>query len=287
MNKSEAVSNARLSSATRRARVAEIGPRRPPALLIPPAAIGALFLLLPTVGLLVRMPWSGLREIVRSADVTAALKLSLFCSTWSAALSLLFGVPLGWVLARTRLPGLGVLRAAVTLPLVLPPVAGGVALFLAFGRLGIVGLYLDRWFGFTLPFTTTGVIVAETFVAMPFMVVTIEGAFRGVDRGVEEAASTLGASRLRIFTHVTLPAIVPSLIAGTVLSWARALGEFGATITFNGSLPGATETMPIAISQALETSPQAAEGLSLVMLVIAIVILGGLRDKWLRPAANA
>ncbi len=268
------MTTARLSSAARRARIDQVGSRRPPALLIPPAAVGALFLLLPTVGLLVRMPWSGLREIFRTADVTAALRLSLYCSTWSAGLSLVFGVPLGWVLARARLPGLGILRAAVTLPLVLPPVAGGVALFLAFGRLGIVGQYLDRWFGFTLPFTTTGVIVAETFVAMPFMVVTIEGGFRGVDRGIEEAAATLGASRLRIFTRVTLPAIVPSLVAGAVLSWARALGEFGATITFNGSLPGVTETMPIAISQALDTSPQAAEGLSLVMLVIAVVDSG-------------
>jgi molybdate transport system permease protein len=276
-----------LSARARAARGHQSGTARPPAGLIPPAAVGATFLMLPTVGLLVRMPWSGLRQIFADSDVLAALRLSLICSTATTVVSLLLGIPLAWVLARSRFPGLGALRTVVTLPLVLPPVAGGVALFLAFGRYGLVGLYLDRWFGLTIPFTVYGVIVAETFVSMPFLVVTVAGALRGADQGTEEAAATLGATPLRIFATITLPGVLPSVGAGAVLCWARALGEFGATITFNGSLKGVTETMPVAVSQALNVSPQAAEGLSLVLLVIAVVILAGLRDRWLRPLPSA
>ena len=160
-------------------------------------------------------------------------------------------------------------------------VVGGVALLLAFGRLGVVGQYLDRWFGLTLPFTTYGLIVAEAFVAMPFLVVTVEGAFRGLDRGFEEAAATLGASRLTAFRRVTLPLIGPSLVAGAVLCWARALGEFGATITFAGNSPGRTQTMPLAVYLALEQDLDAAIVLSLVLLVVSVAILAGLRDRWL------
>jgi molybdate transport system permease protein len=258
---------------------------RTPVLLIPPAAIGALFLVLPTIGLLIRMPWRGLREVFAQSDVTQALWLSLECSTATAIISLVLGVPLAWVLARSHLPVMAILRAGVTLPLVLPPVAGGVALFLAFGRLGVVGQYLDRWFGFTLPFTTYGVIAAETFVSMPFLVVAVEGAFRSAGRAHEEAAATLGAGPLRVFGTITVPTVAPSIAAGLVLCWARALGEFGATVTFNGSLPGVTQTMPIAVSQALEQSPQAAEGLSLVLLVIAVAVLGGMRQRWLSPVS--
>jgi molybdate transport system permease protein len=168
---------------------------------------------------------------------------------------------------------------------VLPPVVGGVALFLALGRLGVLGRHLDQWFGFTLPFTRYGVIAAETFVAMPFLVITAEGAFRTADRGLEEAAATLGASRLSVFWRITVPGIAPSLVAGTVLCWARALGEFGATITFNGSLKGTTEVMPTLISKALESSPEQAEALSLILMTIALVILVALREEWLRPSA--
>jgi molybdate transport system permease protein len=257
-----------------------------PLLLVPPAAIGALLLLLPTIGLLIRMPWSGLRGIFADSGVTQALRLSLVCSTGTAAISLILGVPLAWVLARSRLRVTAILRAGVMLPLVLPPVAGGVALYLAFGRFGVVGQYLNRWFGFTLPFTTYGVVAAETFVSMPFLVVAVEGAFRSVGRAQEEAAASLGASPFRVFATITVPAVAPSIAAGLVLCWARALGEFGATITFNGSLPGVTETMPIAVSQALEQSPQAAEALSLVLLVIAIAVLAGLRQRWLSPVSS-
>jgi molybdate transport system permease protein len=258
-----------------------------PLALVPPALIGAAFLLLPTVALLIRMPWSGLRELYSDSNVSAALTLSLQTATAATIASLLFGVPLAWMLARLRFRGLGLIRAAVTMPLVLPPVVGGVSLFLALGRFGVVGRYLDRWFGFTLPFTKYGVVAAETFVAMPFLVITAEGAFRAADRRLEEAAATLGASRLTVFWRVTLPGIGPSLVAGTVLCWARALGEFGATITFNGSLPGKTEVMPTKISLALETSPEQAEALSLILIAIALVILAALREQWLRPAVSS
>lgn len=246
-----------------------------------PATVAVAFLMLPLLGLLIRAPWGNIREVLAESAVVGALRLSLVCATSATALSLVFGVPLAWVLARARFPGRGLLRALVTLPLVLPPVVGGVALLLAFGRRGIVGQYLDSWFGFTLPFTTLGVVVAETFVAMPFLIVTVEGAFRGSDRGFEEAATTLGASRLTVFRRVTLPLIRPSLIAGAVLCWARALGEFGATITFAGNFPGRTQTMPIAVYLALERDPKAAIALSLVLLAVSISVLIGMRDRWL------
>jgi molybdate transport system permease protein len=161
-----------------------------------------------------------------------------------------------------------------------------VALLLAFGRLGVVGRYLDLWFGFTLPFTTLGVIVAEAFVAMPFLVVTVEGAFRSLDRGYEEAAATLGASRFTTFRRVTLALVGPSLVAGSVLCWARALGEFGATITFAGNFPGRTQTMPLAVYLAMESDPDAAIALSLVLLLVSVAVLALLRDRWLRTGST-
>jgi molybdate transport system permease protein len=252
-----------------------------------PAAIAVAFLLVPLLGLLVRAPWRSLDEVLAESQVTDALRLSLICASTATVLSLLFGVPLAWVLARARFRGRGLLRALVTLPLVLPPVVGGVALLLAFGRRGIVGKYLDSWFGLTLPFTTFGVVVAETFVAMPFLIVTVEGAFRTADRGYEEAAATLGASRLTVFRRVTLPLIAPSLLAGSVLCWARALGEFGATITFAGNFPGRTQTMPIAVYLALERDPEAAIALSLVLLAVSVAVLVGLRDRWLNTGTAA
>ncbi len=218
-------------------------------------------------------------RLLSDSQVLTALRLSLECASIATLLSLLFGVPLAWVLARVRFPGLSLLRALVTLPLVLPPVVGGLALLLALGRNGIVGRYLDSWFGVTLPFTTAGVIVAETFVAMPFLIVTVEGALRSSDRELEEAASTLRASRVTIFRRVTLPLIGPSLLAGSALCWARALGEFGATITFAGNFPGTTQTMPLAVYQALESDPETAIALSLVLLLVAVIILALLRDR--------
>jgi molybdate transport system permease protein len=263
------------------------GPANVPWPLGIPALVGAAFLLLPLLALLVRAPWGRLGDLLADANVVEALRLSLVCATSATAISLVLGVPLAWVLARVQAPGISLLRALVTLPLVLPPVVGGVALLLAFGRQGVLGRLLETWTGITLPFTTAGVVVAETFVAMPFLVVTVEGAFRAADRGFEEAAATLGASRLGVFRRVTLPLVGPSLAAGAVLCWARALGEFGATITFAGSFPGRTQTMPLAVYLALESDPDAAIALSLVLLVVSVVILAALRDRWLRAGSAA
>jgi molybdate transport system permease protein len=213
--------------------------------------------------------------------VLAALRLSLLTASLATVVCLLLGVPLAWVLARGAFPGRRLVRALVTVPLVLPPVVGGVALLLVFGRRGLVGEWLDATFGFSLPFTTAGVVVAEAFVAMPFLVISVEGALRGADSRYEEAAATLGASRWTAFRRVTLPLIAPGVAAGAVLCWARALGEFGATITFAGNFPGRTQTMPLAVYLALEQDLDAAIVLSLVLLVVSVVILAALRDRWL------
>ncbi len=252
-----------------------------------PAALGVLFLVVPLVALLVRAPWSALPRVLSDPAVTDALRLSLLCATAATAVSFVLGVPLAWFLARSRWRLVAFLRALVTLPLVLPPVVGGVALLLALGRTGIVGGPVYRWTSFSLPFTTWAVIIAETFVAMPFLVVTVEGAFRAADQGYEEAAATLGASRLTTFVRVTLPLVGPSLGAGGVLCWARALGEFGATITFAGNTPGRTQTMPLLVYLALEDDLDAAVALSLVLLLVSVVVLVGLRDRWLRPVSLA
>ena len=251
-----------------------------------PAAVAVGFLLLPLLGLLVKAPWRSMPELLTDAGIFHALRLSLICATSATACSVLLGVPLAWILARTDHPASGVLRALVTLPLVLPPIVGGVALLFALGRNGIVGHYLDAWFGFTLPFTTSGVVVAETFVAMPFLVVTVEGALRSADRGLEEAALTMGSRPFATFRRVTLPLVAPSLVAGSVLAWARALGEFGATITFAGNFPGTTQTMPLAVYLALEQNPDAAIALSLVLLAVSVAALALLRDRWLRPGGS-
>jgi molybdate transport system permease protein len=249
--------------------------------LLLPALVGLAFLVLPLIGLLVRAPWRSVPRQLGSAEVWEALRLSLLCASAATAVSLLLGVPLAWVLARTDFPGRGLVRALVTLPLVLPPVVGGVALLLVLGRTGLVGRRLDDAFGITLPFTTAGVVVAEAFVAMPFLVISVEGALRAADPRYEEAAATLGASRLTAFRRVTLPLVAPGIAAGAVLAWARALGEFGATITFAGNFPGRTQTMPLAVYLALETDPQAAIVLSLVLLAVSVAVLAGLRDRWL------
>jgi molybdate transport system permease protein len=248
-----------------------------------PAGVAVAFLLAPLVAMLLRAPWRDLSRILGDTQALDALRLSVVCATTATLVSLVVGVPLAWVLARSAAPGVRYLRALVTLPLVLPPVVGGVALLLAFGRLGVVGRYLDQWTGITLPFTTAGVVVAETFVAMPFLVVSVEGALRSSDAGLEEAAATLGSRPFATFRRVTLPLVAPSVAGGSVLCWARALGEFGATITFAGNLPGVTQTMPLAVYRAFETDPDAAVALSLVLLAISVGVFALLRDRWLRP----
>lgn len=251
-----------------------------PWLLATPAVAGLVFLVLPFAGLLVRAPWSSLGSRLVSPEVRGALWLSLTTATVATAVSLTLGVPLAWLLARTTFPGRGVVRALVTVPLVIPPVVGGVALLLALGRNGVVGRYLESWFGVALPFTPAAVVLAQVFVAMPFLVITVEGALRGVDRRYEEAAATLGASRARAFWRVTLPMAAPGVVAGAVLCWARALGEFGATITFAGNFPGRTQTMPLAVYLAMQEDPESAVVLSLVLLLVSLVILAGLRERW-------
>ncbi|MFV2021298.1 ABC transporter permease [Micromonospora sp. LOL_023] len=236
--------------------------------------------MLPLVGLLARTPWAELPQRLTAPGVLDALRLSMVTATAATVLCLLLGVPLAWLLARTRLPGRGVIRALVTVPLVLPPVVGGLALLLVYGRRGLVGSWLDTTFGITVPFTTTAVVLAEAFVAMPFLIIAVEGALRGADPRYEEAAATLGAGRWTAFRRVTLPIVAPGIAAGSVLCWARALGEFGATITFAGNFPGRTQTMPLAVYLALEQDLEAAVVLSLLLLVVSVVILAGLRDRW-------
>ena len=272
------MTNVAAARATTRRRV---GRERLPGPALALAGIGIAFFALPFVGLVRKVPWSAAGSIVRAPGSRAALRLSIECSLWAAALSLLFGVPVAWLLARVSFTGRRLVRALCTLSMVLPPVVAGVALFSSLGRRGLVGQYLDRWFGITLPFTTAGVVVAQTFVAMPFLVLTVEAAFRQQDVRFEEAARTLGASRWYVFRRVTLPAIRPGLAAGAVLAWARALGEFGATITFAGNFPGRTQTMPLAIYLANETNPDEALVLSLVLIAVSFAVLIALRERYL------
>ena len=260
---------------------------RPPALALVLAGVAIVFFTLPFVGLLWRVPWSTAWDVLSTGAVRQALWLSIQCSLAATLLSLLFGVPLSWLLARLDFPGRPVVRAVCTLSMVLPPVVGGVALFFSFGRRGLFGQYLDRWFGITLPFTTAGVIVAQTFVAMPFLVLSVEAGLRQADPRFEDAARTLGATRWYVFRRVTLPTVRPALIAGAVLAWARALGEFGATITFAGNFPGTTQTVPLATYLALESNPDEALVLSIVLIAVSFAVLVGLRDRWLGGSTGA
>jgi molybdate transport system permease protein len=251
---------------------------RPPLAVVLLAAVAIAFVVLPFVALLQRVPWGSLAERLSDPVVTQALRLSLTSAFSAMGLSLLFGVPLAWVLARSEFPGRSLLRALVILPMVLPPVVGGAALLFAFGRRGLFGAPLYDQTGFQLPFTIWGVIAANTFVALPFLVVTVEAGLRSADRRLEDAAATLGAGRWTVFRRVTLPMVAPSVAAGAVLCWARALGD---TVTFAGSLAGRTETMPLAVFLALQTDRDAAIALSLVLVAVSLAVLVPLRDRWL------
>jgi molybdate transport system permease protein len=255
-----------------------------PIVVIALATVGVAFFVVPLLGLVLKAPWGSAAKSLTQPETLEALKLSLIASLSATGIALVLGVPMAWVYARVEFPGRAVLRALTTLPMVLPPVVGGIALLLAFGRRGLLGSWLDATFGITLPFTTAGVIMAETFVAMPFLILTVEAGLRSMDRRYEEAARALGASRWRVFAQVTLPLIGPSVFAGAVLCWARALGEFGATITFAGNFPGVTQTMPLAVYLLLETNQEASFILSLVLLLISLLALIGLRHRWLGTA---
>jgi molybdate transport system permease protein len=238
------------------------------------AALAVLFFVFPLIGMITGAPWGNVLNVITMKSSLDALQLSLIASLSSTALALLFGFPLAWLLARGRFRGKVLVRGLVTLPMVLPPVVGGIALLLAYGRRGIIGEPLDKAFGISLPFTLAGVIVAESFVAMPFFVITAESGLRSMNRRLEDAARSLGAKRLTVFRRVTLPLIWPSLAAGLVLTWARALGEFGATITFAGNLPGKTQTMPLAIyiSQSSGKTDEAI-ALSLILVLVSLVVM--------------
>ncbi|MET9375882.1 ABC transporter permease [Streptomyces sp. NPDC002992] len=262
------------------------GPRTPIALAIP-ALLAVAFLLLPLVGILARTEWGEIGGHLTRPGTVQALELSLVVSFWALGLSLLLGVPLAWLLARVPFRGKAFVRSLVLLPMVLPPTVGGVALLLAFGRRGLLGPWLESTFGITLPFHTSGAVLAATFVAMPFLVISLEGALGGLRPRYEETAASLGASPVRVFFTVTLPMVAPGLIAGAALTWARALGEFGATITFAGNLPGTTQTLPLQVYLLLQEEPEAATSVSLLLLAIAMAVLIALRGRWTGGAPAA
>jgi molybdate transport system permease protein len=249
---------------------------RTPVSLAAAASIAVAFLLLPLVGLLAKTPWADLWSLTTSPEARTALRLSLECSLGALGLALLTGVPLAWLLARKEFPGKSVVRALVTVPLVLPPVVGGVALLFAFGERGVLPLHIA--------YTTWGAVAAEAFVAMPFLVLSVEGAIVSLDERYEDVAATLGAKPLAVFRRVTLPLVGPGLAAGAALAWARALGEFGATITFAGNLPGETQTLPLLVYLRLQTDPDAAKALSVLLLLLAVGVLFAFRARWrVRP----
>ena len=251
-----------------------------PAALTALAVLAGLFFLLPLAGLLVQAPWSRLLAVFSSEATRDAVWLSLWCSLAATALSCLLGLPLATWLSQGGGPLRTAVRVLTTLPMVLPPVVGGVALLLAFGRNGIIGRWLEQWFAIVLPFSDAGVVLAATYVAMPFFVLTVESGLRGFDRRYGEAAATLGAGPWRVFRSITLPMIAPSLRAGLLVAWARALGEFGATITFAGNLAGETRTLPLAVFVELESDPDAATALSLLLVGTSALVLFLLRRQW-------
>jgi molybdate transport system permease protein len=247
------------------------------------AALGAALFILPLVGLLWKAPWGDLVGALLEPEALMAMRLSLVCSVAATAISIVLGLPLAWIQARTVFPGRSLLRALTLLPVVLPPVVGGVALLSVFGRRGLLGQFLDP-LGIRLPFTTAGAVLAETFVAMPFFVLSMEGVLSTLDRRLEDAARTLGANRWTVFRRITVPLVRPSVAAGAALAWARALGEFGATITFAGNFPGRTQTIPLAVYIELENRPEAGLALSLVLLAVSLTILVVMRGRWLETA---
>jgi molybdate transport system permease protein len=252
--------------------------RRTPLVIAALAAIGVLFVALPLAALLIRAPWSHLADQLSSAGAWTALRLSIVVSLAAASLSLVLGAPVAWVLARSNVPARSVLRAIVILPLVMPPVVGGVGLLAALGRSGVVGRWLDA-VGIQLTFTIWGAIAATTFVSIPLVILAVESGLRSLDPRFELAASAMGASRGYVLRRVTLPLLRPQIAAGLVLAWARALGEFGATITFAGNLAGRTQTLPLAVYQTRQTDPGAAILISLLLIALSLIVLVTLRDR--------
>ncbi|MBA3907054.1 MAG: molybdate ABC transporter permease subunit [Pseudonocardiales bacterium] len=250
-----------------------------PRLLWVPAVIAFALIALPVVGLLLRAPWAQMPELLLSDSALDALRLSLETAAISTTLCIILGGPLAVVLARGGLRGLPVLRSIVLLPLVLPPVVGGLALLFLLGRTGLLGRVIDLWFGVSIPFTTAAVILAQTFVALPFLVVSVEGALRTSGQRYEAVAATLGASPTLAFRRVTVPLVLPGLASGSVLAFARCLGEFGATTAFAGSLQGTTRTLPLLVYLEREVDVDSAVALSLVLVVVAVVVIAVARPR--------
>lgn len=246
-----------------------------------PAAVALLLLVVPLVALLLRAEWARIPSDLATPSVLPALRLSLTTTTSTAVLCLVLGTPLAWFLARSDHRATGWVRALLTVPLVLPPVVGGVALLMAWGRTGLIGQHLTP-FGIQIPFTTVAVVLAETFVAMPYYVLAVEGAMHGLDPRLESVARTLGASDLRYLRTVAIPLVLPGIASGLALAWARALGEFGATITFAGNFQGRTQTLPLLVYVELERDPQVAISISIMLLAVSVLVLGVLRGRWLR-----
>lgn len=241
----------------------------------------ASLLIIPVVAIAVRTPWSNFWSAVSNDSSRTALVLSLRTSLITTIFALLFGTPLAWLLANCRFRGRSFVRSILVLPMVLPPVVGGVALLYAFGRRGVIGGVLDDWVGVRLAFTESAAIMAQFFVAAPFFIVVMEAAFEQVDQRVIGAARTFGAGPWRAFLTVTLPLVGPSMLAGLVLTWARALGEFGATITFAGNTAGRTQTIPLAVYGAFESGDDSALVLSMLMVFVSVVVLVSLRGRWI------
>lgn len=237
------------------------------------AAVGGLFVLLPLAAMVAKVNWPQFIPLVTSDSSLTALGLSLRTSAASTALCIVLGVPLALVLARGRFPGKGLFRSFVLLPLVLPPVVGGIALLYTFGRQGLLGKSLEVA-GIQIAFSTTAVVLAQTFVALPFLVVSLEGSLRSAGSRYEAVAATLGARPTTVLRRVTVPLVLPGLASGAVLSFARSLGEFGATLTFAGSLQGVTRTLPLEIYLQRETDADAAVALSLVLVAVAVTVVG-------------
>ncbi|RIJ76940.1 molybdate ABC transporter permease subunit [Nakamurella silvestris] len=243
-----------------------------------PAFLGGAFIVLPLVAMLVRVRWADFWGLITSESSLAALELSLRTCAASTVLCVLFGTPMALVLARSSFPGLRFLRSLVLLPLVLPPVVGGIALLYTFGRQGLLG-HTFQVLGIRIAFSTAAVVLAQTFVALPFLVLSLEGTLRTAGRRYEAVAAGLGANPTTVLRRVTIPLVLPGLFSAAILAFARALGEFGATLTFAGSLQGVTRTLPLEIYLQRESDADAAVALSLVLVVVAVVVIGLARGR--------
>lgn len=248
--------------------------------------MGIVVVSLPVVALMFKVPWRSFDDVLGDPATRTALWLSLRTSLCTTVLAVIVGLPVAWVLADAHFPGKKLVRAICVLPMVLPPVVGGVALLFVFGRRGVLGAPLFDHFGVRLAFTETAAIIAQFFVAVPFFIVVMESAFRQVDPHITGVARTLGAGPWRVARSVTVPMVLPSFVAALVLTWARALGEFGATITFAGNTPGRTQTLPLAIYTALEQNGDAALVMSVLLIAVSLTVLVSMRSRWLSGAMS-